>query len=104
MTQNKKTYNTSNDLPYGIIFTVQIGVFSKIVDKENFSDLDEVFHYYITDRNLYKYYTGVYNSLDAARAHLSKAKGAGFPDAFLAAFNSRQPISISKAQEILRNN
>ena len=103
-TQTKKSYKTADDLPNGIIFTVQIGVFSKKVDKDNFSGLNDIFYYFISDRNLYKYNSGVYLNIDLARKHLDAVKDAGYPDAFLTAYQSGKPVSIEKAIQMSQNN
>jgi len=95
-----KEYETSKDLPGGVVYTVQIGVFSKKVDKSNFYGLKQVFYYYITGRNLYKYYTGVFNTLEEARNHLTNVKGGDYQDAFIAAFYGREPVSVSKALDL----
>jgi hypothetical protein len=104
--QAAETKNTqiisADDLPQDVIYTVQIGVFSKKVDDGTFDGLGQVFYYFIQDRELYKYFSGVYTDLFEARQHLNSVQGSGFPDSFLSAFHNREPVSISQAKELMQ--
>jgi hypothetical protein len=86
------------DLPDGLIFRIQLGVFSKQVSNDTFKGMSPI-SYEIVDGKL-KYYTGIFYSSESAGKALKDIREYGFPDSFLVAFYNGKIISIEKAKEI----
>lgn len=80
----------------GVVFKVQIAALSNQAKAGAFSALSEVSTFKAPD-GLNKYYSGNFNSYDAAQQHLSSVKGKGFENAFIAAFKNGAPISVREA-------
>ena len=70
----------------------------------NFKGLSDLSKYYDASQSLYKYYYARSASLEEIRQALEEAKKAGYPSAFVAAFENGQPIGMQEAIEKLKNN
>jgi tetratricopeptide (TPR) repeat protein len=84
----------------GLVYRIQLGVFSKPRENDAFSGLKPVYAERIPEKNVYKYYTGDFPSLESVTAALEKVRNNGFPDAFVVAFYNAKPITTEKAREI----
>jgi hypothetical protein len=99
-------YNLSNPIPplpaasTGLIYRIQLGVFSRPKEVEAFGGLTPLFSEWLSDRNVYKYYTGSFSSSESVATALEKVRSKGFPDAFVVAFYNAKPVTTEKAREI----
>ncbi len=84
----------------GLVYRIQLGVFSKPKEAEAFGDLFPVYEERLTEKNVYKYYTGSFSSSESVTAALEKVRNNGFPDAFVVAFYDAKPITTERAREI----
>jgi hypothetical protein len=97
-------YNESNpipsgiNLPEGLIFRIQLGVYSKPVSFDAFGGLFPVS--YEETKGLIKYYTGIFGTSEKAKRALEKVRDYGFSDSFIVPFYNGRKISIEKAKEI----
>ena len=83
----------------GVIYSVQIGAFSKPLTKENTFNISPLFVSKVN--NLYKYSTGKFKSIDFAlikKADLTN--DSILPDAFIIAYNNGVKISLDQARSI----
>jgi hypothetical protein len=86
------------NLPDGLLFRIQLGVFSKPVLNDTFKGLSPV-SYEIVDGKI-KYYAGIFYSSESAAKALKDVREYGFSDSFLVPFYNGKIISIEKAKEI----
>ncbi len=91
---------TNTALPDGLVYRIQLGAFSNVVNANAFKGLFPVSAENMHNTRVTKYYVGYFsNSVDARKA-LERVKDYGYPDAFLVPFFDNEKISISKAKEI----
>ncbi|MBN1416703.1 MAG: hypothetical protein JW973_16500 [Bacteroidales bacterium] len=99
-------YNETNPIPplpsgtNGLIYRIQLGVFSKPKEIETFGGLYPLYTEWLTEKNVYKYYTGSFSSSESVSTALEKVRNIGFPDAFVVAYYNATPITTEKAREI----
>lgn len=86
----------------GILFTVQVGVFSKPVSNSPINDLQPLYRE-ITPNGYYRYTSGIYPN--AGRAQMAKAdlNNAGISDAFVTAYLNGRRISVAEASRMLES-
>ncbi|MDE5575022.1 MAG: N-acetylmuramoyl-L-alanine amidase, partial [Bacteroidales bacterium] len=92
--------------PCTIEFRVQLAASSNDLELKpyNFKGLSDLSKYYDASQSLYKYYYARSASLEEIRQALEDAKKAGYPSAFVAAFENGRPIGMQEAIEKLKNN
>ncbi len=84
-------------LPPGLVYRIQIAVFSKPVTAHVFKGISPIMGFTVPGTASVKYYAGMFRrSVDANRA-LLQVKQAGFKDAFLNAVNDGKIVSIDRA-------
>lgn len=104
--EKSSPYSSSNpipmntDLPDGVIYKIQLGVYSKKVENEFFGGLNPISGVTIPEKGLFKYYTGIFNNYDKASETLVKVKQYGYKDAFIVSFYNKQKISVNRAKEL----
>lgn len=89
-----------NKVPMGLVYQVQLGVFSRALSIEEFKGLGPVYYETIPDRGLYKYYLGVYYKVKDANKSVEIAKNKGFTGIFVVSYMDGKKIPIQKAREI----
>jgi hypothetical protein len=105
-TLEKLAYNDSNPIPQGLkvypglVYRIQLGVFSRIKPPDAFGGINPVCYEFIADRSIFKYYAGVFHSLNSVSEALLKVRAIGYPDAFIVAYSDGQTITTEKAKEI----
>jgi len=103
---DKSPYNTGNPFPpytvpdKGLVYRIQLGVFSNPVPFDAFSGIVPIYAELIEDRNMIKYYAGLFFDLQGVTLALNTIRELGFPDAFIVAFLDGNQISTEKAREI----
>lgn len=87
-------------IPRGTFYRIQLGVFSKKVDKEVFGDLSPITAEVLPGRNLTKYYAGSFSRYEDVRRFLPEVRAAGFSDAFIVAWYNGNIMSVEKARKL----
>ena len=64
------------------VYTVQVGAFKGKIQTDKYSQLKTLFNHRYGD-GLNRYYSGTFESAEAARAHLKEMRAQGFVDAFV---------------------
>ncbi|GEM_PF-5116698 len=82
----------------GLFFSVQIGAFSKPLSENNPFNISPLVTHNVS--NLYKYSTGIFNSVDEANIRKEEVQGLGLTDAFIVAYIDGQRITIARANEL----
>ncbi len=86
-----------HELPAGLIYRIQLAVFSNPVAPSFFKGITPVFGFKVSGTDITKYYAGMFRRMaDASRALLG-VKQLGFRDAFLNAVSDGKPVSIERA-------
>ncbi|MBN1158544.1 MAG: hypothetical protein JXA61_04125 [Bacteroidales bacterium] len=104
--RQQSPYNVANPFPEGLtiipglIYRIQLGVYSSPVPYEAFSGISPVCFEKTGEEETFKYFAGVFFSLAGVTAALELIRSAGFPDAFIVAFLDGNPISTERAREI----
>ncbi len=95
--------DNSDDAPKGVYYSVQIISSTTKLESGNakFKGLTKVKEEKL-DKG-YKYYSGVYNTMDDAVKGQSQLRDKGFKDAFVVAFRNDVRIPVSEAREALKN-
>lgn len=81
-------------------FTVQVGAFIKKADHKTLQNCGEV----CTDqsnKNITKYTSGKFTSLQEAMSHLANMKAAGISDAFITAYKDGKRVTVREVNELL---
>lgn len=84
-------------VPPGLIYRIQVAVFSKPVTSSYFRGITPVYGFRIAGTNNTAYYAGMFRRNADARKALARVKEAGFRDAFLVAFSEGRQVSLEKA-------
>lgn len=99
-------YSTSNpfdfnyELPKGLLYRIQMGVFSKEISYDYFGGLSPVTGEVIEGRGLKKYYIGLFSNFSEADKALQKVQQQGFIDSFIVSWFNGKKVSINRAVEI----
>lgn len=88
------------NFPAGVIYTIQLGVFSKKVDPTFFGGIQPIVAEFLNDKKLIKYYAGVFSDYKAADSSLQIVKKAGFKEAFIVSYYDNKKIPLTRAQEL----
>jgi hypothetical protein len=80
----------------GMLFTVQIGVYSNSVSASQLYNLKPIYREQIPSGN-YRYTAGVYSNIDKVKADRQKVNDLGIKDAFVSAYLNGQRIKIAEA-------
>jgi len=87
-------------LPAGLLYKIQLGVFSQAIEPERFGGLTPISAETIDGKNLTKYYCGKFSNYHLAYDALKKIKLNGFSDAYIISFYDGKKISVSRAKEL----
>lgn len=71
------------------VYTVQVGAFKGKIQTDKYSELKTLFNHRYDD-GLNRYYSGTFESAEAARAHLKEMRAKGFTDAFVVKLEGEQ--------------
>ena len=85
----------------GLFYSVQIGAFSKPLDRDNAFNVSPLVTQY--RNNLYKYSTGIFNSIDEAQQRKTQMNDLGLLDAFIVAFFNGERVTIARSIELSAN-
>ena len=83
-------------LPSGLIYRIQLGVYSNPVKAENFKGLNPLAGHTISS-NKFSYATGIFYSYDQALKAKDDIQKIGIKDAFIVAYQDGEHISVAKA-------
>ena len=86
----------------GLFYSIQIGAFSKPLDQDNAFNISPLVTQYVN--NLYKYSTGIFNSIDQAKIRKIEMNEIGLIDAFVVAFFNGERVTIARSLELAANN
>ncbi len=90
-------------MPAGIVYRIQLGVFSKPVDYKLFGGIQPVSAEFSQDKKIIKYYAGLFKRFIEADNSLNKVKEYGFKEAFVIAYYNNKKIPVERAKEFERN-
>ena len=102
----KSPYSDASPIPYGIgvqpglIYRIQLGAFSKIRPNDAFGGISPVAYEQVNGSTVFKYYAGLFRSINTVTRALEQIRINGFPDAFVVAFFDGKLISTEKARDI----
>ncbi|MDP2387060.1 MAG: hypothetical protein Q8M29_11855 [Bacteroidota bacterium] len=80
----------------GMLFTVQIGVYSNEASSTQLYNLKPIYRERLPN-GYYRYTAGVYNNIDKVKADRAKVNGLGISDAFVSAYLNGERIKIADA-------
>lgn len=86
----------------GILFTIQVGVYTNNVSSGQLYDLNPIFREHLTNGN-YRYTAGVYNDIEKARADRIRVNAIGIKDAFVTAYLNGERIIATDAMARIKN-
>lgn len=102
---DKPYYSTLDQVPVnppvinGLVYRIQLGVFSQAVDPKNFKGMVPVIGESLQN-GATKFYTGLFRHLSDAEKALNKVHELGFKDAFIVSFYNGIKIPSNRAKEI----
>jgi tetratricopeptide (TPR) repeat protein len=85
------------ELPEGLIYRIQLGVFSKPLDPSFFKGISPVSGFRVTGTEATRYFVGMFRKMADASRSLLILKQMGFRDSFIAAVLDGKPVSIERA-------
>ena len=91
---------TDRILPFGVIYRIQVGVFSRMVRPDYYRTLSPVSAETDLEKNFFRYYTGYFKAYSEAEEALPLVHDQGYRDAFVVAHFQNQKISIDRAREL----
>lgn len=102
----KSPYSDTSPIPRGIgvqpglVYRIQLGAFSKIRPNDAFGGISPVAYEQVSGSAVFKYYAGLFRSINTVTLALDQIRINGFPDAFVVAFFDGKLISTEKARDI----
>lgn len=91
---------TDVELPNGLVYRIQLGVFTHEVPMDTFGGLTPVTAEESDNGAVRKFYVGYFETSKDAKKALEQVKSYGFTDAFIVPYYDKQKIAIGKAREI----
>lgn len=85
------------ELPSGLIYRIQLGVFSKTPEISFFRGLSPVAGFSIAGSGAKRYFAGMFRRMGDAAASLNRVKQMGFRDAFITAVLDGKAVSAERA-------
>lgn len=85
-----------------LVYVVQIGTFSTQKTSNQLNGISPLYHAK-TSNGKYRYFAGLYYSLDDAKKQNERIRKLGFSDAYVTAFNNGEEITVSRASQIESN-
>jgi hypothetical protein len=85
------------DLPEGLVYQIQMGVFSKPVDPSFFKGISPVSGFRVAETDATRYFVGMFRKMTNADRSLLTVKQMGFKDSFITAVLDGKPVSIERA-------
>jgi len=85
------------EIPAGLIYRIQIGVFSKPPEVSYFKGISPVVGFKVPGTAATKYFAGMFRKIAGANRALLTVKQTGFKDAFVTAFLDGKAVSIDRA-------
>ena len=93
--ENKIVMN--GEVPDGLIYRIQIGVFSKPVAPSFFKGISPIHAFRIPGTENTSYFAGMFRRVSDAGKALTKVRSTGFKDAFVVSFSGKVRISADRA-------
>ena len=85
----------------GLFYSVQVGAFNRKIRGNELSQIRELDFY--ESKGLYRYSSGKFETIDAARVRRSEVVENGVTDAFVVVYYNGKRITIQKARELLNS-
>jgi hypothetical protein len=85
------------ELPSGVIYRVQLGVFSKMLPYKVFKGMRPI-TYEMTSKGYKKYFAGLFKTYQKARENLSTIRRQGFSKAFIVPYFNGQRVKLQRAK------
>jgi len=84
-------------LPKGLIYRIQMGVFSKPVEPAVFKGISPLYGFTIKGSGMIRYFAGMFRRIDDANRALLEIKRLGFKDSFIVAASDGVTVSLERA-------
>jgi hypothetical protein len=95
--QKDRTISIDPELPAGLVYRIQIGVYSKQMDPSFFKGLSPVSGFKIQGTESTKYFAGQFRKMADASRSVITVKQMGFKDSFITAVLDGKPVSLERA-------
>lgn len=95
-----KPFERKYNLPKGVFYRIQIGVFSQAVPADQFGGLWPITSESVPVKELTRYFVGKFTRMDDARKALAKVKAMGYSDAFIIGYYNGQRSSFSRLKAL----
>jgi len=93
----KQSISYDPKTPAGLVYRIQVGVFSKPVDPSFFKGVTPVYGFTAPGKPSIRYFAGIFRMRKDAEKSLAVMKQMGFRDAFLTAVLDDKPVSLERA-------
>lgn len=85
------------EIPGGLIYRIQMGVFNKPLDPSFFKGISPVFGFRVSGTESTRYFVGMFRKMADASRSLLTVKQMGFRDSFITAILDGKPVSVERA-------
>lgn len=99
-------YNQNNPipmgypLPKGLLYRIQLGVFSQHVPNDKFGGIVPITGEIISQNTYKKFYAGLFSRISDAEKALYQLKALGYSDAFIVSWFNGRKVSVNRAEDI----
>jgi tetratricopeptide (TPR) repeat protein len=87
----------NGEVPDGLVYHIQMGVFSKPVSPSYFKGITPIYAFRVTGTENTIYYAGMFRRISDAGKALATVRSTGFKDAFIAALSGMARVSSERA-------
>ncbi len=98
--EEQKKRSEDKELPGKLVYKIQVAAFSKPVQPNYFKGLASITTEKVINTNITRYFTGLFETCEAAQSALNGVRNQGFSDAYIVAYFEGRKVSLNRAKNL----